>query len=251
MRKLKDKSVLVTGSAAGMGEAIARRFVDEGSRVLISDIDAERGQAVAKDLGMPFVGIDTGDAASVEAAVAAAVAAFGRLDVMVNNAGINSSVAPIHECTQENWDRVVRVNLNGVFYGMKYALQQFVPQKSGVIVSMASINGLVGCFGGPPYGAAKAGVVNLTREAAIEYAKYGIRANAVAPTAVWTPMNIHAAEDSGTSLKDMEDALNNLNPLPGMPTPEDIAAAIAFLASDDARFITGVTLPVDGGYTAQ
>jgi len=251
VRNLKDKSVLVTGSGAGMGEAIARRFVEEGSRVLISDIDVERGQTVAKDLGMPFVRIDTGDAASVEAAVAAAVAAFGHLDVMVNNAGINSQIAPIHECTQDNWDRVIRVNLNGVYYGMKYALQQFVPQKSGVIVSMASINGLVGCFGGPPYGAAKAGVVNLTREAAIEYAKYGIRANAVAPTAVWTPMNVQAAADSGTSLKDMEDALNNLNPLPGMPSPDDIAAAIAFLASDDARFITGVTLPVDGGYTAQ
>ena len=251
MRNLKDKSVLVTGSAAGMGEAIARRFVEEGSRVLISDIDVERGKAVAKEMGMPFVRIDTGDPASVEAAVAATVMAFGRLDVMVNNAGINSLVAPIHESTQENWDRVIRVNLNGVFYGMKYALQQFVPQKSGVIVSMASINGLVGCFGGPPYGAAKAGVINLTREAAIEYAKYGIRANAVAPTAVWTPMNIKAAEVSGTALKDMEDALNNLNPLPGMPSPDDIAAAIAFLASDDARFITGVTLPVDGGYTAQ
>ena len=251
MRNLEDKNVLVTGSGAGMGEAIARRFVEEGSRVLVTDIDVDRGQAVAKELDMPFVRIDTGDPESVESAVGAAVKAFGRLDVMVNNAGINSLVAPIHECTQENWDRVIRVNLNGVYYGMKYALQQFVPQKSGVIVSMASINGLVGCFGGPPYGAAKAGVVNLTREAAIEYAKFGIRANAVAPTAVWTPMNIKAAEISGTDLKDMEDALNNLNPLPGMPTPGDIAAAIAFLASDDARFITGVTLPVDGGYTAQ
>ena len=251
MRNLEDKNVLVTGSGAGMGEAIARRFVEEGSRVLVTDIDVDRGQAVAKELDMPFVRIDAGDPESVESAVGAAVKAFGRLDVMVNNAGINSLVAPIHECTQENWDRVIRVNLNGVYYGMKYALQQFVPQKSGVIVSMASINGLVGCFGGPPYGAAKAGVVNLTREAAIEYAKFGIRANAVAPTAVWTPMNIKAAEISGTDLKDMEDALNNLNPLPGMPTPGDIAAAIAFLASDDARFITGVTLPVDGGYTAQ
>ena len=251
MRNLEDKNVLVTGSGAGMGEAIARRFVEEGSRVLVTDIDVDRGQAVAKELDMPFMRIDTGDPESVESAVGTAVKAFGRLDVMVNNAGINSLVAPIHECTQENWDRVIRVNLNGVYYGMKYALQQFVPQKSGVIVSMASINGLVGCFGGPPYGAAKAGVVNLTREAAIEYAKFGIRANAVAPTAVWTPMNIKAAEISGTDLKDMEDALNNLNPLPGMPSPDDIAAAIAFLASDDARFITGVTLPVDGGYTAQ
>lgn len=251
MRNLKDKSVLVTGSGAGMGEAAARRFVEEGARVLITDIDVERGNAVAKELGMPFTRIDTGNAESVEAAVKAAVAAFGRLDVMVNNAGINSQIAPIHECTQENWDRVINVNLSGVYYGMKYALQQFVPQQSGVIVSMASINGLVGCFGGPPYGAAKAGVINLTREAAIEYAKYGIRANAVAPTAVWTPMNIKAAHDSGTDVKDLEDALNKLNPLPGMPSPDDIAAAIVFLSSDDARFITGVTLPVDGGYTAQ
>jgi meso-butanediol dehydrogenase/(S,S)-butanediol dehydrogenase/diacetyl reductase len=251
VRNLKDKSVLVTCSGAGMGAAIARRFIEEGANVLITDIDVGNGQAVAKELAMPFAHINISDPASVEGAVTEAVKAFGRLDVMVNNAGINSLVAPIHESTQENWDRVIGVNLSGVYYGMKYALQQFVPQKSGVIVSMASINGLVGCFGGPPYGAAKAGVVQLTREAAIEYAKYGIRANAVAPTAVWTPMNIQAAEVSGTDLKDMEDALNKLNPLPGMPSPEDIASAVVFLASDDARFITGVTLPVDGGYTAQ
>lgn len=250
MRNLKGKNVLVTGSGAGMGAAIARRFVEEGARVLITDINVDNGQGVAKELDMPFTRVDTADPQSVEAAVAESVKVFGRLDVMVNNAGINSKVAPIHESTQENWDRVIGVNLSGVYYGMKYALQQFVPQKSGVIVSMASINGLVGCFGGPPYGAAKAGVSQLTREAAIEYAQYGIRANAVAPTAVWTPMNIQAAQDTG-DVKGLEDALNKLNPLPGMPSPEDVAAAIVFLASDDARFITGVTLPVDGGYTAQ
>lgn len=233
-----------------MGAAIAKRFVEEGANVLVTDIDVDNGASVAKDLGMPFARIDTGNPQSVESAVTEAVSKFGRLDVMVNNAGINSKVAPIHESTLENWDKVIRVNLSGVYYGMKYALQQFVPQKSGVIVSMASINGLVGCFGGPPYGAAKAGVAQLTREAAIEYAQYGIRANAVAPTAVWTPMNIQAAEDMG-DVKSLEEALNKLNPLPGMPSPDDIAAAIVFLASDDARFITGVTLPVDGGYTAQ
>lgn len=250
MRNLKDKSVLVTGGGAGMGEAIVRRFVEEGARVLVTDIDVGPGEAVAKAVSMPFARVDVGDPASVEGAVAAAVREFGRLDVMVNNAGINSQVAPIHESSQENWDRVIRVNLSGVYYGMKYALQQFVPQKSGVIVSMASINGLVGCFGGPPYGAAKAGVAQLTREAAIEYAKFGIRANAVAPTAVWTPMNIKAGEDFG-DVPGLEAELKKLNPMPGMPTPDDIAAAIVFLASDDARFITGVTLPVDGGYTAQ
>jgi len=233
-----------------MGAAIAKRFVEEGANVLVTDIDVENGRVAAQELAMPFARIDTSDPASVEAAVAEAVKAFGRLDVMVNNAGINSKVAPIHESTLENWDRVIGVNLSGVYYGMKYALQQFVPQKSGVIVSMASINGLVGCFGGPPYGAAKAGVVQLTREAAIEYAQYGIRANAVAPTAVWTPMNIEAARESG-DVQALEEALKKLNPLPGMPSPDDIAAAIVFLASDDARFITGVTLPVDGGYTAQ
>lgn len=250
MRNLNGKSVLVTGSGAGMGAAIARRFVEEGANVLVTDIDVRNGESIAKELAMPFVHIDTANPDSVQNAVAGAVAAFGRLDVMVNNAGINSKVAPIHESTQENWDRVISVNLSGVYYGMKFALQQFVQQRSGVIVSMASINGLVGCFGGPPYGAAKAGVSQLTREAAIEYAQYGIRANAVAPTAVWTPMNIKAAQDTGDAAG-LEEALNKMNPLPGMPAPEDIAAAIAFLASDDARFITGVTLPVDGGYTAQ
>ena len=250
MRNLKGKNVLVTGGAAGMGAAIVKRFVEEGANVLVTDIDVGQGEAFAHEVGMPFARIDIGDPKSVESAVLEAVKSFGRLDVMINNAGINSAVAPIHESSQENWDRVIRVNLSGVYYGMKYALQQFVPQKSGVIVSMASINGLVGCFGGPPYGAAKAGVVQLTREAAIEYAKYGIRANAVAPTAVWTPMNMKAAEESG-DVQGLEDALNKLNPLPGMPSPDDVAAAIVFLASDDARFITGVTLPVDGGYTAQ
>ena len=250
MRNLKDKIVLVTGGGAGFGEATVKRFVEEGSRVLVTDIEVERGQAVAKQYDMPFTRIDIGDPASVENAVGAAVRAFGRLDVMVNNAGINSQVGKIHESTLENWDRVIRVNLSGVYYGMKYALQQFVPQKSGVIVSVSSINGLVGCVGSPPYGAAKAGVSQLTRAAAVEYAAMGIRANAVAPTAVMTPMNMREAEKSG-DIRGFVDAISSLNPLPGAPSPDDIAAAIVFLASDDARYITGVTLPVDGGYTAR
>lgn len=250
MRNLKDKRVLVTGGGAGFGEATVKRFVEEGALVLVADIDVDRGQAVAKQYDVPFARIDIGDPASVESAVGAAVSAFGRLDVMVNNAGINAPAASIHESSLEDWDRVIRINLSGVYYGMKYALQQFVRQKSGVIVSVASINGLVGCATSSSYGAAKAGVVQLTRVAALEYAKLGIRANAVAPTAAWTPMNIKIAEELGDT-QGLVDALNNLNPLPGMPSPDDIAAGIVFLASDDARFITGVTLPVDGGYTAR
>jgi NAD(P)-dependent dehydrogenase (short-subunit alcohol dehydrogenase family) len=216
---------------------------------MVADIDAAAGQAVADSLAMPFVRVDVGDVASVEAAIAAAVARFGRLDILVNNAGIASARAPIHSSTLENWHRVINVNLNGVFYGMKFALAHFVEQGGGVIVNISSVAALVAFPDLPPYNAAKAGVSQLTREAAVEYARLGIRVNAVAPTAIMTPMNRKTALETDDPAA-FERALTGMNPMPGTASPEDIAAAVAFLASDDARFISGVTLPVDGGYTS-
>ena len=249
MRNLKDKTVLVTGGGAGIGEAIVRRFIEEGAKVMVADIDVVAGQAVANDIVMPFVHVDIGDVASFEAAIAAAVERFGRLDILVNNAGIASARAPIHSSTLENWHRVINVNLTGVFYGMKFALAHFVEQGGGVIVNISSIAALVAFPELPPYNAAKAGVSQLTREAAVEYAQLGIRVNAVAPTAIMTPMNHKMALETDDPAA-FERALTGMNPMPGTASAEDIAAAVAFLASDDARFISGVTLPVDGGYTA-
>lgn len=250
MRNLNGKSILVTGGGAGIGEAAVKRFVEEGANVLVADIDENTGRQVASQYNSPFIRVDVGDATSVENAVAEAVKQFGRLDVMVNNAGVVSQSAPIHESTQENWDRVIRINLSGVYYGMKYALQQFVQQHSGVIVNVSSTAAIVAFAGLPPYNASKAGVSQLTREAAIEYGPMGIRANAVAPTGIMTPMNLKLAEETGDP-QGFAKFINNMNPMPGTPSADDIAASIAFLASDDARFISGVTLAIDGGFTAQ
>lgn len=250
MKNLKDKVVLVTGGGAGFGKAIIERFVAEGCKAVIADIDSSSGEATAAAVGGRFVRTDVSDPASVEAAVAFAVECYGALDVMVNNAGIESAQAPIHACSMENWRRVLDINLNGVFYGMKYALARFVEQGSGNVVNISSVAGIVACANLPPYSAAKAAVSNLTREGALEYAKQGIRVNAVAPTGVMTEMNERmklVADDPDGFVN----YLTSMNPMPGTPTAEDIAAATVFLASDEARFITGVILPVDGGYTAQ
>ena len=249
MRNLGGKTVLVTGGGAGIGEAIVRRFVDEGSQVMVADIDVGAGQSVANACAMPFVQLDVGDAASFEQGIATTIERFGRLDILVNNAGIASARAPIHSSTMDNWHRVINVNLNGVFYGMKFALAHFVDRGSGVIVNLSSVAALVAFPELPPYNASKAGVSQLTKEAAVEYARLGIRVNAVAPTGVWTPMNARTALETDDPAG-FEKGLTNMNPMPGTATPDDIAAAVAFLASDDAAFISGVTLPVDGGYTA-
>lgn len=249
MRNLNGKTVLVTGGGAGIGEATVRRFVEEGAQVMVADINVPAGQAVADACRMPFMRVDVGDATSFEAAIAAAIQRFGRLDILVNNAGIASARAPIHASTLENWHRVININLNGVFYGMKYALAHFVEQGNGIIVNVSSIAALVAFPELPPYNAAKAGVSQLTREAAVEYAKLGIRVNAVAPTAVMTPMNLRTGIETGDPAG-FEKLLTGMNPMPGTATADDIAAAVVFLASDDARFISGITLPVDGGYTA-
>jgi meso-butanediol dehydrogenase / (S,S)-butanediol dehydrogenase / diacetyl reductase len=251
MKNLRGKVALVTGGASGLGKAMAERFAAEGSKVVIADVHAKAGEAVAAAVSGRFVRTDVTDPASVESAVAFAVAAFGRLDIMVNNAGIESLQAPMHECTIENWRKVIDVDLSGVFYGMKYGIAQFMRQGGGgSVVNTSSVAGIIGFHNIPPYTAAKAGVSNLTREGAVEYGPYNIRVNAVAPTAVLTDLNqrlIDSAPDPAAFKKYLE----TLNPLSGMPTPEDVAAAVVFLASDDARFISGAVLPVDGGYTAR
>jgi NAD(P)-dependent dehydrogenase (short-subunit alcohol dehydrogenase family) len=251
VKNLSGRVVLVTGGASGLGKAIVERFVAEGCRVAVADIDAETGEAMARSVGALFVRTDVADPAQVEFAVRFAVTAFGRLDVVVNNAGIESEQVPTHECSTENWRRIIDVDLTGVFHGMKYGIAQFIRQgDGGSVVNMSSVAGLTGYPCIPPYAAAKAGVSNLTRSAAVEYGAHGIRVNAVAPTAVSTAI-IERLIERAPEPEALRKHLETMNPLLGMPTPEDVAAAVAFLASDDARFISGVILPVDGGYTAR
>jgi len=251
MKNLKGKAVIITGGASGLGKAMVERFAAEGSRVVVADMNVAAGKEVASSAGGYFAQVNVTDPASVEQAVAFCVDRLGRLDVMVNNAGIDSLQAPIHESTIENWQKVIDVDLSGVFYGMKYAIAQMLRQGGGGnVVNTSSTAGLVGFQLIPPYTAAKAGVSNLTREGAIEYGPHGIRVNAVAPTATLTKM-VQGIIDADADPVAFKHYLETLNPMKGMPVPEDIAAAVAFLASDDARFISGVVLPVDGGYTAR
>lgn len=250
MRNLKSRVALITGGASGLGRAIADRFAQEGAHIVIADIDGVRAEAAARDLQGRAIETDITDPAAVERTVVFACEAFGRLDIMINNAGVEALSAPIHECTLEDWGRVNAVNLNGTFFGMKYALARMVAQGSGTVVNIVSTAGLVGMPGLSPYAASKAAVVNLTRAGALEYGPLGIRVNAVAPTGIMTELS-HRIKDRSADPSGFQTFMETMNPMKGTPTPADIADAVAFLASDEARFVNGVILPVDGGYTAQ
>jgi NAD(P)-dependent dehydrogenase (short-subunit alcohol dehydrogenase family) len=249
--RFQDKVAFVTGGASGLGEAAARRFSDEGARVVVADINSESAAAVAKSLDDGFaVQVDTSDAAAVQRAIAAAVDRYGRIDVVFNNAGITGSQQILHEMDVENWDRVRAVNGDGVFYVMKYAIEAMLTSGGGSIVNTSSTAGLTGQLNISSYTFAKAGIIGLTRSAAVEYADKNIRVNAIAPTVVWTPL----VEDFANKAPDpaaMRAAMENYNPMPGIVRPEDVAAVVAFLASDEAKWITGHTVPIDGGYCAR
>jgi len=249
--RFQGKVAFVTGGASGLGAAAAARLAREGARVVVADIDEDGARRLADRLPDGFaVAVDTADASSVEAAVRRAVDRYGRIDVVINNAGIAGAQHPLHELPVGDWRKVRGINGDGMFYVMKYCIAEMLKTGGGSIVNTSSTAGLTGQINISPYTFAKAGVVGLTRSAAIEYAAQNIRVNAIAPTVVWTPLVERFAQDAPDPAA-MRAAIENYNPMPGIPRPQDIAAAVAFLASDEARWITGHTLPIDGGYCAQ
>ncbi len=241
----------VTGGASGLGRAAAERFAREGARVLVADI--ERGGAEALAATLPdatAVEVDTSDAEAVDRAFEVALETYGHIDVLFNNAGIVGPQMPLHETTDQAWREVMAVNSDGAFHVLRRGIKAMLAGRGGAIVNTSSSTGLAGKPNMAPYSFSKAGLVGLTRAAAIEYAERGIRVNAVAPTAVMTELvagHIARAPDPDA----MRRLLESQTPIPGMPTPEDVAAVVAFLASDDARWITGHTLPIDGGFHAR
>lgn len=245
MMRFKDKVVIVTGAASGIGEASVRAFAREGAKVVIADF-ADHGQALADELGADkalFIKIDVTDSEAVQAMIAQTVAQFGRLDVMFANAGIAAD-GPIDELEESAWQRTIDINLGGVYLCDKYAIQQFLKQGGGVIVNCGSIHSHVGKRGVTAYAAAKGGVKLLTQTLGIEYGAKGIRVNAVCPGYIDTPLLSHIPDDA-------KEKLVALHPMGRLGRAEEVANAVLFLASDEASFVTGSSLMVDGGYTAQ
>lgn len=241
--RLAGKSAVVTGAGSGIGRAIADRFIAEGARVLCVDTSGEE-ESVAG--GVPFRA-DVSRTADVQAMIEAAERRFGRIDILCNNAGISGPFLPLHEQEEEDFDRVIAINLRGVFLGMKYGIRSMLRSGGGAVVNTASIASLVGWKDLAPYSASKGGVLQLTKAAALDYAGQGIRINAVCPGAVWTAM-VPGTDDHVQPPPDAPDA--PATPMGRWGLPGDIAGAALFLASDDAAFVTGAALAVDGAYTA-
>lgn len=250
MGKLDERVAIVTGGASGIGESCARRFAAHGARVVVADLQEEAGQKIAKELGGLFIHTDVTQAESVEAMVEESHKKCGRIDILMNNAGIDGDQAPISQGDLKNWDRVMAININGAFYGMRFVLPVMIEQGRGVVLNTGSTAALNGLPGLPAYSASKAGVIHLTRTAAIENAPYGIRVNAICPSVVQTPLLSHFIETSPDPQATRR-AFESMNPLPGMVTTEAVADAALFLVSDDSAFISGVALPIDGAYTAR
>lgn len=250
MDRLKDKVALVTGGGSGIGRATCLLFAREGARVVVADFAAEGGAETARQIAAAggtasFVEADVSRSADVRRMIDVTIETHGRLDVLFNNAGIEGPAARLADYSEDDWARVIAVDLTAVYLGMKHAIPKMIAQGGGVILNTASVAGLVGFPGSSAYGAAKAGVVNLTRIAAIEYASKKIRVNCICPGIISTPMAERVMEG-----RDRE-ALDRMQPAGRVGRPEEIAAAALFLASDESSFATGAPFVVDGGYVAR
>jgi NAD(P)-dependent dehydrogenase (short-subunit alcohol dehydrogenase family) len=258
--ELEGKSVVITGAGSGVGRASALRFAREGARVVCADVvedwAKETVRLVDEEGNTAVVAVcDVTREDDVARAIAAAVAGFGRLDVMFNNAGVATpaGAGPFETYDDEQWDRLMGINLRGVFYGMKHAVLQFKRQGGGgVIVNTGSVAGMVG-WGGTVYGVSKGGVVQMTRAVAVEAAPFDIRVNAICPGAMpGTNFGVHDPDQAFQEKPaELLELAGGLHPLGRVVTAEDCAEAALFLASDRARNITGVLFPVDGGYLAR
>lgn len=248
--RLDGKVAVITGAASGIGASTAKRFVDEGASVVLADLQLEAAEKLAADLGRAIaIATDVADETSVAAAVDLAVERFGRLDVMVNNAGIVGVVGRIAETPADAWSTTVAILLDGVFHGMKHAARVMVPQGSGSIVSLSSIAGVMGGLGPHCYTACKHAVIGLTKSVASELAADGVRVNVVAPGNTVTAMTAAAITGDAAAVDQAADAIASMSPMKTAGRPSDIADAILWLASDESRIVTGHTLVVDAGQT--
>ena len=250
MKTLENKVAIITGSGSGIGKSTALLFAKEGAKVVVTDINEEHGNSVVKEIEANggdaiLIKADTSKAEDSEMTVKKTIEKFGQLDIAVNNAGISGPTEPIGEYSIEAWDKVISINLSGVFYGMRYQIPEMQKAGKGSIINVASILGQVGFANSSAYSAAKHGVVGLTKTAGLEYGKSGVRVNAVGPAFIETPL----VKDSLS-----EDAYNSLAEMHSMGRlgqPNEVAELFLWLASDKASFATGAYYPIDGGYLAK
>ncbi len=251
MAHFSGKVALVTGSGSGIGQKTAQFYARDGAKVVVSDVDEKGGQEtvdmIESDNGeATFVKADVSRPEDCKALVQSAVDKFGRLDIACNNAGIAGEQNPTADYSIEGWQKLISINLSGVFYCMKYEIPAMLEAGGGAIVNIASILGQVGFAGAPAYVTAKHGVVGLTQNAAVEYGKNGIRVNAVGPGFIHTPMISELEED-----KETNEQLIALHPIGRLGRPEEVAELVIWLSSEKASFITGSYYPIDGGYLAR
>ncbi len=252
--KLKEKVALVTGAASGIGLATAALFGQEGAKVMCADLNADGAERVAQQIAdsggeAASTQADVSRAADVERMVRETVERWGRLDVLVNNAGIYF-ILPLTQVPEEEWDRLININLKGVFLGCKYAIPEMVKGGGGAIVNTASIAGLRGSANWTTYCASKGGVVQLTKAVAMEVARLKVRVNCVCPGIIDTGMFDQAVDMVAADRDELAATIGEMHPMGRIGRPEEVAAAILFLASEEASFITGVPLSVDGGLWA-
>ncbi|WP_395154049.1 glucose 1-dehydrogenase [Ilumatobacter sp.] len=249
--RLDGKVAVITGAASGIGAGTARMFVKEGAKVILADMQTDAGMALANELGgaARFAQCNVMIEDEVAAAVDLAVSEFGSLDVMFNNAGIVGSVGRISETSVEAWDNTVAILLRGVFLGVKHAARVMLTQNSGVIINTSSTAGILGGLGPHAYTAAKHGVIGLTKSVANELAPNGIRVNAISPGNTVTAMTATVTSGDPDAIDDATQKIAAGSPLGYAGVPDDIAAAALYLASDDARYVSGHTLVVDAGQT--
>ncbi|MFP4088322.1 MAG: SDR family NAD(P)-dependent oxidoreductase [Desulfobacteraceae bacterium] len=256
MKRVEGKTAVVTGGSHGIGKAACIQLAREGAKVAVTDIQDEDGQKVVDDIGdfggaAAYWHLDTSVEKDVQGVFSNIVEKFQSIDVLVNNAGISGPNALTHEISKEEWDKVISVNVSGVFFCTKHAIPYMKKSGKGSIINMSSIYGIIGAADLPPYHASKGAIRLMTKNDALMYAKDHIRVNSIHPGFIWTPLVEQLAKDSPEGVEEYRKQLDNRHPVGHVGEPDDIAYGVIYLASEEAKFVTGSELVIDGGYTAQ